>query len=360
MNKKVLMTASSLAHISNFHLPYIKAFSDMSWEVHVAGSGPEREIPSASKVHVLKFEKSFGSPGNFRTASRLRDIIRENNYELIICHTSLAAFFTRLATVGIKGRSRLINVVHGYLFDERTSFVKACILKTAEYLMAPQTDLILTMNEWDNAWAKRHKIAKEVRYIPGMGISERKQLSGETETMPEFTDDDFVLVYPAEFSSRKNQAMLIRAMAMLPEAVKLVLPGTGALFEECRALAESLGLEDRVLFPGYVKNIFALLKSADVAVSSSRSEGLPFNIMEAMLSALPVIASRVKGHTDLIEDGVNGYLYEYDNEQAFAQAVEKLMLDRGLASNMGCIGREKVRQFELENVLHKVMHEYLH
>lgn len=359
MSKKVLMTASSLAHVANFHLPYIKAFSDMGWEVHVAGSGPERVIPAASKVHVLEFEKSFGSPENFRTALKLREIIRENNYELIICHTSLAAFFTRLATVGIKGKSRLINVVHGYLFDERTSFIKACILKTAEFLMASQTDLILTMNEWDNAWAQQHKLAKEVRFIPGMGISERKQLAAETETIPEFTDDDFVLVYPAEFSKRKNQAMLIRAMRMLPENVKLILPGTGAHFEECRALAENLGVSDRVLFPGYVKDIFALLKRADVAVSSSRSEGLPFNIMEAMLSVLPVIASRVKGHTDLVEDGVNGYLYEYDNEQAFSQAVEKLVLDRGLARAMGYAGKEKVKQFELENVLPKVMYEYL-
>ena len=358
MRKKVLMTASSLAHISNFHLPYIKAFSDMGWEVHVAGAGPERAVPAAEKVFCVPFEKSFGSPENFRTALKLRQLMRENSYELIICHTSLAAFFTRLASLGIKGGSKLINVVHGYLFDEKTSFIKAAVLKSAEYLMARQTDLVLTMNRWDYVWATEHKAAKAVRNIPGMGIKE-KSCAGAAESM-EFSADDFVLIYPAEFSGRKNQSMLIRAMRLLPNNVRLILPGTGAMFEECRALALSLGLEDRVIFPGYVSDIFSLLKRVNAAVSSSRSEGLPFNVMEAMLSGLPVIASRVKGHTDLIEHGITGYLFEYDDEKAFAAAVKELMSDRQKAVNMGAAGREKVRQFELENVQSKVMHEYIH
>lgn len=357
MRNKLLITASSLGHISNFHLPYLKAFADMGWEVHITGSGPERDIPAASEVFCLPFEKSFGSPENFKAAAMLRDIMRENSYDLIICHTSLAAFFTRLATLGIKGKTRLINVVHGYLFDEKTSFLKATVLKTAEYLMAAQTDLVLTMNEWDYNWASSHKVSKEVRNIPGMGI--RAKESAQTSNGFEFSKEDFVLVYPAEFSKRKNQAMLIRSMQLLPEHIKLILPGNGALLEECVALSESMGLNSRVLFPGYVNDIFGLLKNVDAAVSSSRSEGLPFNLMEAMLSGLPVIASRVKGHTDLIEDGINGWLFEYDNEKAFAAAVVKLVGDRRKANDMGTAGREMVRQFELETVLPKVMHEYL-
>ena len=330
----------------------------MGWQVHVVGSGPEREIPGASEVYVLPFEKSFASPENFRTAAKLRRIIHANKYELIICHTSLAAFFTRLATLGIKGKSRLINVVHGYLFDEDTSFVKAAILKSAEYMMAGQTDLVLTMNRWDYSWASSHRTAKEVRYIPGMGISERKCTDAPEQL--ERSAEDFVLVYPAEFSKRKNQSMLIRSMCLLPNNTKLILPGTGVLLDECMALASELGLEERVSFPGYVKDVFSLLKSADAAVSASRSEGLPFNVMEAMLSGLPVVASKVKGHTDLVEHGVNGYLFEYNDEEAFAAAVAELMADKQKAKSMAAAGREKLRQFELENVLDKVMHEYLY
>ena len=115
--------------------------------------------------------------------------------------------------------------------------------------------------------------------------------------------DAFVLFYTAEFSPRKSQQVLIRAIRDLPKSVVLVLCGDGTKREECRALSRELGVSDRVLFSGQVENISIWYRMADACVSSSRSEGLQFNIMEAMHLGLPVIASDVKGDADLIEDG---------------------------------------------------------
>lgn len=123
----------------------------------------------------------------------------------------------------------------------------------------------------------------------------------------EIASDAFVLLYAAEFSQRKSQATLLRAMPLLPERVVLALPGQGALLDECRRLAEALGLGDRVLFPGYCADMAPWYVLADCAVSASRSEGLPFNIMEAMHASLPVVATAVKGHTDLVTPGQTGF-----------------------------------------------------
>ena len=128
--------------------------------------------------------------------------------------------------------------------------------------------------------------------------------------------------------------------------------------EECRELSQKLGLEDRVLFPGQVRDIPAWYAMADAAVSASRSEGLPFNVMEAMYAGLPVVASQVKGHTDLITDGETGLLYPYGDAEGCAQRVWRLMgsteLRRGLVEN----ARKAVEQYRLEAVLPIIWERY--
>ena len=359
MKQRLLMTASTFSHIEHFHLPYLQRFHELGWEVHIACGGGEREIPFADKVLSLPLEKRFLSVSNFKASAMLRRLMRENEYDIVTAHTSLASFFTRLAEIGLKPHPRTINVVHGYLFDDRTPKLKAAVLKAAELLVAPQTDLVLTMNEYDARWAKAHRAGKAVRSIPGMGVDVKKLSPGPNTVSFGTGENDFVLVYAAEFSRRKNQTMLIRAMTRLPERVKLLLPGDGVLLEACKGLAKELGVSERVIFPGYVKNMGGLLSQANAAVTCSRSEGLPFNVMEAMLMGLPVIASRVKGHTDLVEDSATGLLCEYGNEEAFAEAIGKLADDALLAERMGVRGREKAQAYTLHAVLPQVMDEYL-
>ena len=100
------------------------------------------------------------------------------------------------------------------------------------------------------------------------------------------------------------------------------------------------------------------LAAADIAVSSSRSEGLPFNIMEAMACGLPAVASAVKGHTDLIGPE-NGLLYPSGAAKAFAAAVERLVSDATLRAELGQAGREKMQRYALDAVLPQVMDRYL-
>jgi len=200
--------------------------------------------------------------------------------------------------------------------------------------------------------------------IPGLGV-DLSRLDGMADldrgglrAELGFSPEDFVLVYAAEFSGRKNQELLIRALPELPGRVKLLLPGQGALWDACRTLAQELGVADRVVFPGQIKDMAPLYGAADGAVPSSRSEGLPFNVMEAMYAGLPVVASAVKGHTDLIEDGRTGLLCPYGDKTAFVRAVTKLLDDPDLGHAMGAAARAAMAPYALERVLPQVMNEY--
>ena len=255
--------------------------------------------------------------------------------------------------------------MHGYLFDDMSSPLRRTILLGAERIMAPETDLLLTMNQWDYECAQKYRLGKRIEKIPGMGV-DFSRLHGATKEdglhlrselgIPE---DAFVLIYPAEFSKRKSQHMLIEAMQDLPETIRLVLCGTGELLEPCRKLAEKLKVHDRVLFPGQVDNIAVWYRMADAIAASSRSEGLPFNIMEAMYLGLPVIASDVKGHADLIEDGVNGLMYPYGCVEKFTDFVRQLMQDSGLREKYISNNQSAADRFKLQSILLGIMGNYL-
>ena len=364
MENKILFTASTYSHIRNFHLPYLRHLRDLGCEVHVACGGTAQEIPDADRSIHLPLEKSMGSPANFRAAQMLRDIIRRENYSLITTHTSLAAFFTRLAVLGMKDRPPLVNMVHGYLFDDDTPFLKRQILLTAERITSPCTDLLLTMNDWDHQTALQYRLGKHIENIPGVGVdfSRIRQYSPNARRMAReklgVSEDAFVLLYAAEFSRRKSQEVLIRAMKKLPPHILLILAGDGAQLDTCRALANELGVADRISFPGYIKNIGAWYPLTDAAVSASRSEGLPFNIMEAMYAGLPVVASAVKGHTDLITDGETGLLYPYGDSDACAEQILRLAKSPSLQKSLAQQAEKTVLPYSLEYVLPAVLEQY--
>lgn len=329
-NKKLLYIASSFGHLASFHQPYTEWLAQQGYEVHAAAGGEQRALRGVSRYIPVPFEKSMFSPRNFAAVLQLRSLLRRENYAMISLHTSLAAFFARLAVQLLPKRQRpvVMNTAHGYLFDDSTPFLKRTLLLGAERMTAPVTDWLLTMNRQDEQIARRYRLGRHIVPMPGMGIAltrfsppspEEKRALRRAMELPE---NALVLIYAAEFSGRKNQKMLISAMPELPNAV-LLLPGRGALLDDCRILAQQKGVADRVRFPGFTSNIEQYYRAADLCVSSSRSEGLPFNVMEAMACGLPAVLSDVKGHEDLVRSGENGFLFSYGDQNAFIRAVKQ-------------------------------------
>ena len=362
---KVLFTASSYSHLHTFHRPYLRDFRERGWVVHAACGGGEKPLPEAHRVIFLPFEKKMSSPANFKAQRQLAQLMAEEGYDLIVTHTSLAAFFTRRAAAQLRKRPPLVNMAHGYLFDDSTPALKKSLLLTAECFTAQQTDLLLTMNAWDFRTALQGHLGRRVELIPGIGVDFARldrvpeDAREALRRRLEITNSDILLLYAAEFSKRKSQETLIRALSQLPEQVKLALPGSGALLEDCRTLARKLGVEQRIRFPGFVTDMPLWYAAADIAVTSARTEGLPFNVMESMYCGLPVVASRVKGHTDLVEDGVTGLLYPYGNADACAAAIRRMAEDPALAAAMGAAGRVAVGRYGIDAVQPLVMEQYL-
>jgi glycosyltransferase EpsD len=167
--------------------------------------------------------------------------------------------------------------------------------------------------------------------------------------------EDFILIYVAEFSQRKNQKFLLDSLSKLVTDnftnIKLLLLGDGALLEDSKQYVRQLEISNNVIFTGYTKNTSIYYQASDICVSSSRSEGLPFNIMEAMSIGLPIVASKVKGHTDLVIPNKNGFLFDYDNINEFCNAIITLYKNRQLYTQCSLESTYLSKKYSLDAVL---------
>ena len=161
---------------------------------------------------------------------------------------------------------------------------------------------------------------------------------------------------------QKGLDVLVRAAAEaareLP-ALRVAIAGEGPERGRLEALAAELGVEDRVALLGQRSDVPDLLEAFDVAVSSSWFEGSPLAMMEYMDAGLPMVATRVGGVPDLIEDGVHGVLVEPGDPSALAAGIVELVRDRGRAEEMGARARERRRtEFDLDGTVRRLERLY--
>jgi len=125
---------------------------------------------------------------------------------------------------------------------------------------------------------------------------------------------------------------------------RLTLYGEGPMKESLQRLVRRLGLENRVIFAGHVTSVEDIWASNQVLVMPSRYEGLPLAMVEAMLCGRPVIATDVAGHSEIIEDGVNGFLAEAPTVPCISKALDRFWERRTEVRHMGTMASERIRQ----------------
>jgi len=131
--------------------------------------------------------------------------------------------------------------------------------------------------------------------------------------------------------------VLLRALAQVPDAT-LWLAGSGPEEAALKNLCRTLGLEARVRFLGWRDDVTALMRSVDLFICPSRHEGLGSIVMESWAHGCPIVATRSQGPGEVIDDGVTGLLTPVDDVDALAAAVNRVLGDDGLRSQLAAAG----------------------
>lgn len=365
IKKKVLFTATVILHIKSFHLPYIKWLKEQGYEVHVAAKNDFINepciIPNCDNYYDVKFARFPFSKINMKAYKQLKKLIQENNYDIIHCHTPVAGVLTRLAARKNKNIT-VIYTAHGFHFFKGAPLLNWLIYYPVERFFARYTDKLITINKEDYERAKQFKLRKngKVYYVPGVGIDlnkienikvdikKKKAELGIQENTP-------VLLSVGELIKRKNHETVLKVLRQIKDKnFVYLICGRGVLMEHLQNLTKQLGLESKVKFLGFRKDIAEICKAADLFIFPSYQEGLPVALMEAMATGLPVIASNVRGNRDLI---AKENLFEPDDVAALTNLIKK-QLEAIENKELKKVNYANLEQYSLKNILKQMTEIY--
>ena len=366
--KKVLVTATTLCHICHFHLPYLKEFAERGYEVHVAAYNnldvkPGLELKYTDKLFDLPFSRSPLSPQNSKARKQLKKIIDAENYDLIICNTPICGVITRMAAKAARKRgTKVIYFAHGLHFYKGAPKKNWAIYYPLEKYYSKHCDGVITINEEDFLLAKK-KFKAPVYRIHGVGVDAERyyRMSDEARASKRnemgFAHEDFICLCVGELNDNKNQMQAIRAVecvAKLRPNIRLLIAGNGPKDAELKAYVSANGLENNIKFLGYCTNLQEYQNISDLGISCSIREGLGLNVIEAMLSGNPFIATKNRGHNELIENGVNGYLVDVGDSEEMAKAILRLIDDKDQYGEMQKNTVESMQKYTTSSTLEEM------
>jgi glycosyltransferase involved in cell wall biosynthesis len=267
---------------------------------------------------------------------QLRAVLNDLRADVVHSHQVGTLFYAGLATAGLQ-RARMVHTAHGrehYADRARTRLLGRLGGARVDRFFCLTTDMVSEVR------SARIVPRCKIRLITnGIDTSLYRTRRGGEEIRQEMRipDSARVIGTVGRLVPIKNHHLLIRAFAQIkrmePDA-HLLLVGGGPLHAELGALAADLGLADSVHFAGYQQDVIRHLSAMDYFVLTSRSEGTPQAVLEALVAGLPVAASNVGGLPEVIEHGRTGLLFPSDDAAACAATIERLMCDDQLVRTL--------------------------
>lgn len=339
---KILLTATVQSHICQFHKPLVEMLHEHNCEVHVAARNNLAEknglkLDFAEKVFNVPFSRSPKSKDNIKAYKQLKKIIDEGQYDIVHCNTPMGGIVTRLAArKARKNGTKVFYTAHGFHFYKGAPKKNWIVFYPIEKFFANHyTDKLITITNEDYDLANE-KFKCQIERIHGVGVDEKRYFSISEEEKKKlrlemgYNENQKLILCIGELLPNKNQQMAIR---MMPEILKkypdamLLIAGNGPEKNNLDDLITELGLKNNVKLLGYVTNLEDYQHIADICVSCSKREGLPLNIVEAMMSGTPVVATYNRGHRELITDEQNGYLVSINDNSLMIEKVLTLLDD---------------------------------
>jgi len=374
--KRALVYASVASMIQQFNMNNIRLLLKKGYQVDVACNMEQGSTISQSKIEEMKNELEgmgvtvyhisiprsiFKIVDIIKSLIKTKKIINKNKYDLIHCHSPIGGMICRCAYFGSKiyKKSKLIYTAHGFHFYKNAPLVNWMLFYPIEKICSYVTDVLITINLEDYEFAQRKMKAKEVQYVPGVGIDTKRNELRVCDRDAKRLElgiprDATVLISVGELNQNKNHEIVIRALNEIKDkSLYYVIVGKGSRRQYLEELTEELELKEHVKMIGYRSDVMELYMSSDICIFPSYREGLSVALMEAMSCGLPCIASRIRGNVDLIDEN-GGKLFDPQDVLSCAKCITNISDLR----EKGNYNMHKVRSFDLEAVMMKMQSIY--
>jgi len=369
MNTKILHLRSSggLYGAEQVILNLARELSAMGYPNHILcfnnTSNPHLELmEEAKKIRLSASAVDCRGPLDVQTVKSIRDLTRLKKIDVIHCHDYKSCVYGLAAaqrqTVKLLATNHLWTRAH---------------LKLRAYQVIEG----LLYNCFDRVVAVSESIEKECRpfifnksklsHIPNgidlhrFPLDNREEERKSTRRQLGFVESDLVIGNIARLSVEKDQAVLLHAFKRLAElsknrSIKLLIAGDGPEADNLMKLAQELRIYDQCLFAGFRQDIPQILSCLDVYVQSSRREGLPMIVLEAMASRTAVVSTKAGGVPAVITDREHGRLVEIGDADQLAHVLKDVL---NSADERARLGQQARRMVEMHFSAHAMAKQYL-
>lgn len=354
--------------------------------------GSERYILSlAEKLHnkVCKFYLCYSEDGPMLESMRKMDVE--------ICNIKMKNPYDFKAAIALKELCRKfsIDIVHTHFLRENCIAALSKILGNRviivnTYHLVPDENIVLRLfNSFitvvtDRIIAVSHAVKKQmapecinsekIKVIHnGVDLeywkAERNYRIRKELHIPERT---FVITSVARFSEEKGHIFYLESIKQFKKLfyqesrdrnlnIKFLLVGDGDMMEDCEKFAEMAGISQDIIFTGFRTDIRDILNGSDLFISHSKSEALGISILEALACGVPVIATDAGGPAEIIgEDNECGMIVQYGDEEEMAEAIMKMISDKGYYEKCKNNAEKRVREkFNLDRMVEEVYNLYM-
>lgn len=374
--KKMLMLASVASMIDQFNMPNIQLLQEMGYEVHVACNFEKGNTCTSEKIQNLKknlknisvkyyqidFNRNILKISEIlRAYKQVKKLLLRENYNFIHCHSPIGGAVGRI--VAHKTHTKVIYTAHGFHFYKGAPLLNWLLYYPIEKWLSRYTDVLITINKEDYQRAKKKFHAKEIKYVPGVGIDVEKIQSIQVDRQAKrkelgIAEDDFFLLSVGELNKNKNHEVVIQALAELKNSkIKYAICGQGPLKEYLEELAENLGVRKQFFLLGFRTDVIEICKSADVFVFPSKREGLSVALMEAMACGLPCVVSEIRGNVDLINR--RGEIFDIKEKEGLVNCITTLIgCTKEETNQISKNNLKRIRRYERELVNIKMLSIY--
>lgn len=318
--RKVLFVTTIYKTFESFLIPHANYLKLHNFEVDLATNlmdfNSNKQIESVSNMYDVPFPRRIKLLRLIKSY-RIINKLLINNYDYIYLHTPIASFITRLTIRNNKTRSKIIYFVHGFHFHAYSRKLNWLIYYPIELFLSKVTDTFVTINQEDFLIAQG-KFKRPTYFIPGVGIN----VNGYKNVAKKNNDLGLKLLTIGELNSNKNHYFIINNLIKHKEKDwVLYICGEGPLHIYLEKLIKKKALQNKIFLLGYCQDVSKYLLTSDIYIHSSKREGLPVSIIEAMHFGLPILASDIRGNRDLIEETSGNMLYKGNDSNDF---IEKL------------------------------------
>jgi glycosyltransferase involved in cell wall biosynthesis len=308
---------------------------------------------ATSPIYLLPLRRVYGLQA-LRGAFELREFIRERKIQIVQTFFESSDLWAGLVT-------RMTSDARLVWSRRDMGILRSLKHRIAYRLMSRVPHAVFAVSET----VRQHCIEKDhISPSRVYTIHNGLNVDGFAQTRNGF-QKDVLVTSVGNVRHVKGHDVFIRAAAIVAQRfpqVRFSVAGEvlePEYFEELRRLVETLELTDRFRFEGGVTNLPQFLAGADIFVLPSRSEGFSNAVIEAMAASLPVVATRVGGNPEAVEDGVTGIVVPPEDPGALADAVLELLSDPERCQAMGKAGRLlAMREFSVESLMSQVVRVY--